>query len=1124
MTHNKYCELPQADFVIRQLESVPNIGWLKTVTTDGMISLSPTLARIVTGTASTRTIPAAQFIEAIHPDNRRQVAELLTEQPVKIATEEGGRQVKNKAKKSDHEQTPPTHESTGTDESGSVSNATDASGGTKFEVDFQILVADNASESVISPVSAHGDNTQTNDREHNKSTVDTTPEDVTKKEAATGEKKETNDETSGTKYISMRMRGEAAPLQDTTGGGANASNEQTGKETTQQQETGREVGFQAIIEILDRQPSGSAQQTNSNKAAGEESKANAVDRTRATDSTNQVSVSNSDQTPASATDGNRGAELSDDSDQDSQIPQEAHDLFVDGPVAVMQWEPESGWPIRDASENIDSLLGYARSEVQGEKRDYEPFVHPDDRARVEDCVKNKTEEGVSYFKHQPYRIITAAGEIRWVLDFTQVLRDADGAVTSYVGYLVDITDHKRNESYLKQAEVIGEIGSWRLDARNNQVWWSDGLCEIFGVTPENSPETLDEAVAYFNLQDREEIHSTYQEPIDQLSSDRRYQIQTEDGEKWVKISAEQEYGSDESVTSVLGVVKDITEIVKQEQDLQIINNKLKELIELESPTGEEIYTILVTAIDDLVEAKSVIAFDRTDTGHLAPAKCNDDETIPIIEPGGGPLWDAFASSQETYLPAETVPATELPTDNISGSILALSVGNHGMIVAILPTERKIRDSTVELAKTIIAAGSETYKRSISLIKIEEQNQKLEKYSGKLKQAQSLNELLRSLQQQLVNATSKEEIFASTCSVLDHYDKFDGVSIYKKEIDSDNIILIKSSEGVQGYLDRIELCTETNSSLPAVRALKRQSTIGPVATSEYISEDSWSKEALKEGYQSVISIPITYDQLIYGTVSVYSETSTVFSEEIISIMSDLCSLVGSHINRVEMQRSLGGSTRQNVEYEIEIKNESEDPIVELADSISGAIHIHNIVSQKKHTNLAHCEISDTDADSLSSAINNIEGIYELNQITDSMYEIVITSQSIISKIAPINGKLESLRVTPTRSSLIMSFEKEINLNQTTKQIDQQFESASLKAKSEQPLRDPTSISIALPKSLSNQQEKILRTAYYDGYFDVNRKRTGGEIAESLGITQPTFSKHLRGAQRNLFAAIWGNDRV
>ena len=59
---------------------------------------------------------------------------------------------------------------------------------------------------------------------------------------------------------------------------------------------------------------------------------------------------------------------------------------------------------------------------------------------------------------------------------------------------------------------------------------------------------------------------------------------------------------------------------------------------------------------------------------------------------------------------------------------------------------------------------------------------------------------------------------------------------------------------------------------------------------------------------------------------------------------------------------------------------------------------------------------------------------------------------------------------------------------------------------------------LYETLTDRQRDLLRTAYYSGFFEQPRTRTGADIADSFGISQPAFSKQLRTAQQKLLTAI------
>jgi predicted DNA binding protein len=56
-------------------------------------------------------------------------------------------------------------------------------------------------------------------------------------------------------------------------------------------------------------------------------------------------------------------------------------------------------------------------------------------------------------------------------------------------------------------------------------------------------------------------------------------------------------------------------------------------------------------------------------------------------------------------------------------------------------------------------------------------------------------------------------------------------------------------------------------------------------------------------------------------------------------------------------------------------------------------------------------------------------------------------------------------------------------------------------------------------LTDRQQEVLRTAYLGGYFDWPRESSADACADALGISQPTFSQHLRVGQRRLFDALF-----
>jgi len=131
--------------------------------------------------------------------------------------------------------------------------------------------------------------------------------------------------------------------------------------------------------------------------------------------------------------------------------EEERDTFAQGPAVVFKWENAPGLPVEYVSDNVTETLGYTPTQLQSGEVPYTDLIHDDDRDRVSAEVEEHSQRGVERFSHEPYRMVTDAGDLRWVLDNTKVVRN-DGEITHYLGYLIDITERKRLEDSLRESE------------------------------------------------------------------------------------------------------------------------------------------------------------------------------------------------------------------------------------------------------------------------------------------------------------------------------------------------------------------------------------------------------------------------------------------------------------------------------------------------------------------------------------------------------------------------------------------------------------------------------------------------------------------------------------------------
>jgi len=132
---------------------------------------------------------------------------------------------------------------------------------------------------------------------------------------------------------------------------------------------------------------------------------------------------------------------------------EANNIINRSPAVAFLWKNEEGWPVEFVSENVEKLTGYSSQEFVERKISYIEIIHRDDLERVAGEVASYSKkEGLQTFKHEPYRIITKNGDVKWIDDITYIRRDPQGIITHYEGIVYDVTERKRAEEKLRESE------------------------------------------------------------------------------------------------------------------------------------------------------------------------------------------------------------------------------------------------------------------------------------------------------------------------------------------------------------------------------------------------------------------------------------------------------------------------------------------------------------------------------------------------------------------------------------------------------------------------------------------------------------------------------------------------
>ena len=258
------------------------------------------------------------------------------------------------------------------------------------------------------------------------------------------------------------------------------------------------------------------------------------------------------------------------------------EIFTRGPAVVVEWWAEEGWPVNVVSKNVEKVLGYTPAELRA--KSYADLVHAEDRERLSRTVQEAREEGSETLETE-YRVERKDGEIRWVKEATEILRE-NGEVRGYRGYLVDVTERHESEKRLEQARAelrqIIDMVPDLIFAKNRDgeyILANETTAQYYGLTPAEVEGKTDHEVLP-SAEQAEKYREDDRDIID--SGEPRYigeeELTTADGETRVLQTTKIPYevpGTGEK--AVLGYGRDVTELKRYERKLERQRDNLEVL-------------------------------------------------------------------------------------------------------------------------------------------------------------------------------------------------------------------------------------------------------------------------------------------------------------------------------------------------------------------------------------------------------------------------------------------------------------------------------------------------------------------------------------------------------------------
>jgi PAS domain S-box-containing protein len=274
----------------------------------------------------------------------------------------------------------------------------------------------------------------------------------------------------------------------------------------------------------------------------------------------------------------------------------------------------------DADGSIVWTAGTRR--IHGVDEEYDPtledaldFFHSEDRATIERAVEAALEDGESY--EEELRLITAQGDRRWIRTRGKPVGDDERETVR--GFVQDITEQKERERELRDANAqlenaieAGAIGTWEWHISDDRLVTGREFARTFGVDPEAAGRgvELEQFISKIHEDDRERVEERIQGAVAACSDyETEYRVWNADDElRWVLARGQVVSDADGEPLRFSGVLVDITERKRMEQQLERHNESLEEFAGVVS---HDLRTPL-----SVISGRVELAQDDCDSEHL----------------------------------------------------------------------------------------------------------------------------------------------------------------------------------------------------------------------------------------------------------------------------------------------------------------------------------------------------------------------------------------------------------------------------------------------------------------------------------------------------------------------------
>lgn len=542
--------------------------------------------------------------------------------------------------------------------------------------------------------------------------------------------------------------------------------------------------------------------------------------------------------------------------------------------------------------------------------------------------------------------------------------------------------------------------------------------------------------------------------------------------------------ADGAVFAGMVVVRDRTDQVKRQQKIEASEQRYRTLIE-NFPNGA------VTLVD---------------------------EELRYLTVGGEPVDEADTTSKELEgrrlqesLPPEildiVLPHYRAALDGESRELVQ-EIGSRSYQFYFIP----VRDSDGTVSG---AMGM-----SQDITRDKERQQELVQQRKQLAALNNLNDTVREITDAVITQSTRDEIESIVCERLAATDSYEFAWIGDVDAASQTVKL-RTEAGVEGYLDGVTISVDPDderSMGPTGRAIRSEQIQTTQEVSTDTRHDPWRDHLEQYSFQSSAAIPLVHEGSVYGVLNVYADRPNGFEGQERAVISQIGEIVGHAIAATERKRAL--MSDEVIELQFQVQNLFQ--ALGIDGTPAGTIQIDHAVPIESNEFLVYGTATPDAVESMEAivaAVPHWEEVTYKGGTDETSFELRLTDPPVLSTVAGLGGSVESVVIEDGDGLITIHVTPTTDPRRVIETVEEAYPTAEM-VKRHQTTRPSTAErQREFMADLTDRQRTCLETAIYTGFFEWPRDGSAAELAETIGISAPTFHQHLRKAQKTVFESLF-----